>query len=70
MRDPKSLLAAQKVFGKRSPYHEVCNQMAEIGKMVHKMREEGFKNIHEVFYEELATNASYYGAKLYRYCVE
>jgi len=67
MRDPKSLIFAQKVMGqKNTKYKDLCNEMVSIGNMIANMKQIGYKNIHEVFYEELALNSSYYGARLYR----
>ena len=66
MRDPRALLSAQKLYGTRDSAESVCKQMVNIGRMIKTMKKEGIKNIHEVFYEELALNASYYGAQVYR----
>ena len=66
VRDPRGLLAAQKTFGKRSPYKYICNQLISIGKVIRESKQAGYTNAHEVYYEQLAVNSSYYGAKLYQ----
>ena len=66
VRDPRGLIAAQKKHGKYNQPEYFCNQLGEVGRMVRNMKEEGRTNIHEVFYEELALNASYYGTKMYQ----
>lgn len=61
-------MAAQKAAGKRSPYSDICNQLTSMGSMIREMKSRGHHNAHEVYYEQLAANSSYYGAKLYK-CV-
>ncbi|XP_067941128.1 uncharacterized protein [Watersipora subatra] len=66
VRDPRALLSAQRLYGTQDDPAEVCNQMVSAGKMVKEMKKEGVKNIHEVFYEDMAMNASRSGARIYR----
>ncbi|XP_067940675.1 uncharacterized protein [Watersipora subatra] len=66
VRDPRALLSAQKKFGAKPPDAFLCNQMIEVGKMILEMKDKGRKNAHEVFYEQLALNSSFYGMELYR----
>ena len=34
--------------------------------MIRESKRAGYTNTHEVYYEQLAVNSSYYGAKLYQ----
>lgn len=47
-------------------YDAQCDEIASVGKVFHEMREAGYKNAHEVHYQQLAVDPSYYGAKLYQ----
>lgn len=66
VRDPRALLAAQKAMGNRKPFDMLCQDLVNVGSMIRHLQSEGVKSAHEVHYEQLATNASYYGAQIYK----
>ncbi|KAF6034724.1 hypothetical protein EB796_006971 [Bugula neritina] len=65
VRDPKSLIAAQARFGTRLSPKALCGQLVRIGRLIRELKERGFSNAHEVFYEELAIDPVKYGKIIY-----
>lgn len=66
MRDPKALLAAERAMGIQKPFGDVCKDLVNVGSLIRQLKSDGVKTVHEVYYEQLATNASYYGTEIYR----